>query len=150
MAAGRDYSVGSMMICATGTKRPVRVIHVVPFDPSGQITVKQFATRPNPFLSHPEGGSLLGASGPLTRHGFTVTGAQLVKPCGPKGPATEGYPLARTELGVSIARSGSTTGSDKGVAVTYADASGHRRTVVVRFEVTLCSPDATRTSKCGI
>jgi hypothetical protein len=150
VTAGRDFSVGSMMICATGTKERVRVIDVVPFDPSGQIVVKQFATRPNPFLSHPEGGSLTGASGPLTRHGFTVTGAQFVQPCGPKGPASEGYALARTELGVSLARSGSTTGSDKGLTVTYVDAGGHRRTLVVRLELTLCSPHATQAAKCGI
>jgi hypothetical protein len=150
VAAGLDYSVGSMMICATGTKRPVRIIDVVPFDPSGQIAVKQFATRPNPFLSHPAGGSLLGAAGPLTRHGFTVTGAHFVEPCGPKGPETEGFATARTELGVSLARSGSTTGSDKGVTVTYDNADGHRRTLVIRFEVTLCSAEATRTAKCGI
>jgi hypothetical protein len=150
VAAGQDFSVGSMMVCATGTKRPVKIVDVAPLDSSGEIAVKEFATRPNPFLNHPIGQSFGSAFGPLTGHGFTVTGTQLVQPCGPKGPKTDGFGEPRSELGVTVARSGTTTGSDKGLTVTYVDAGGHRRTMVVRLELTLCSPDATRTTKCGI
>jgi hypothetical protein len=134
------------MICAEGTRQPIRIESVSLPGGSTGLRVANFGTRPNPFLAKPAGQAFGENYGTVSQYGFA---AKTVAICGPRNATgADGLPEPTSELAVTLLRDTAATGTTPGLTVSYLS-NGARRSVTLHYGVKLCSPTATKTQKCG-
>ena len=132
---GQPASLDQIMLCVMGTSKALSVRAVVPIQPTGDLRVTGFETRPNPNLA---------SSAPVGAQS-AAAGARAVQPCEPSSAASEGQPIAPTELVVMVATNGAHRVTARGLSVQYRDDHGREHSLTVPLTLVLCpgAPPAT-------
>lgn len=131
--------IGSMLLCAESSK-PVRIVSVSAIGKTGEVTVEDIRTRPNPFLDKPVRQAVGVAYGSLASAGMTAD-SRTILPCKSSDPA------AGSEVALELSIPPGTNSATRGWKFTLTDGQ-HTSTLTFPLGVVLCSSPTMKAPDC--